>query len=72
MVSVERIVEYADISSEAPLKKDIDKDLKDWLGNNTSIVISDLSIRYRSNLPVCLDGISVHIESGERIGVVGR
>lgn len=72
MVSVERIVEFGGVSSEAPLEKDLDRELKDWPGKNTAIEINDLTTRYRSNLPVCLDGISFQVQAGERLGVVGR
>ena len=31
-----------------------------------------MTVRYRSTLPVCLDGLSFTVGAGERIGVVGR
>ena len=33
---------------------------------------ADLSVRYRSDLPQVLKGISVHIAPGEKVGVAGR
>ena len=70
MVSVERIHEYTQLPSEAPFTLDDDID-ENWPAN-ASIKAKDLSVRYRSTLPVCLDGLSFTIEAAERVGVVGR
>ncbi len=34
--------------------------------------IRDISMRYRENLPPVLQGLTVSIEGGSRVGVVGR
>ena len=70
MVSVERIIEFGNLSPEAPLEADRDRDFKP--DKDTSIKVKNLTTRYRSNLPVCLDGVSFQIEAGQRVGVVGR
>ena len=36
------------------------------------IVFQNVQMRYRKGLPPVLDGISMHIKGGERIGIVGR
>lgn len=36
-----------------------------------SILFSEVSYRYRPDLPLVLDNISLHIRAGERIGIVG-
>lgn len=74
MVSVERIIEFGAIESEALLETDLDENLqvKDWPKRDASITVKDLTIRYRKNLPPALHGISFQIMAGERVGIVGR
>ncbi|KAJ8613210.1 hypothetical protein MRB53_037076 [Persea americana] len=36
------------------------------------IVFKDVEMRYRDGLPLVLQGLSMHVKGGERIGVVGR
>ncbi|KAL7564370.1 hypothetical protein ACA910_001519 [Epithemia clementina (nom. ined.)] len=73
MVSVERILEFGKLDSEAPLECDIDNELakNDWpsAGN---IEYENISVRYRKALPLALRRISFRIPAGARVGVVGR
>jgi len=71
MISVERIIEFGSLPPEAALETDLDKQFKDW-PSDTSITIKNLTTRYRSKLPTCLEGVSFQIEAGQRVGVVGR
>jgi len=71
MVSVERIIEFGSLPPEAPLKTDNDNRFEDW-PSDTSITVKNLTVRYRSNLPTCLEGVSFQVKGGQRIGVVGR
>jgi len=71
MVSVERIIEFGSLPPEASLETNLDDQYKDW-PNDTSITVKDLTVRYRSNLPTCLEKVSFQIEAGQRVGVVGR
>eukprot|EP00978_Attheya_sp_CCMP212_P020023 scaffold56832_cov45-Attheya_sp.AAC.8 len=72
MVSVERVKEFGELPSEAPLVvKEIDDDLVDW-PRDGSIDVKDLTVRYRSSLPPSLKGASFRVESGQRVGVCGR
>ncbi|KAL2945398.1 ABC transporter C family member 4 [Bienertia sinuspersici] len=71
MVSVERIKQFTEIPSEAEWR------LKDRLPplnwpTQGNVVLKDLQVRYRSNTPLVLKGISISIRGGEKIGVVGR
>lgn len=71
MVSVERVSQYTAIASEAPLERKTDNELKDW-PKNGSILMNNVTVRYRQSLPPSLNNISFKITSGQRIGVVGR
>lgn len=73
MVSVERVLAYGNLEPEAPLQKEADKPLleKGW-PDHGSIDFQDLSVRYRSNLPLALEDVSFKIPQGARVGIVGR
>eukprot|EP00547_Thalassionema_nitzschioides_P011899 CAMPEP_0194264536 /NCGR_PEP_ID=MMETSP0158-20130606/47636_1 /TAXON_ID=33649 /ORGANISM="Thalassionema nitzschioides, Strain L26-B" /LENGTH=987 /DNA_ID=CAMNT_0039004779 /DNA_START=1005 /DNA_END=3965 /DNA_ORIENTATION=+ len=71
MVSVERVIGFGNLPSEAELERESDKEIADW-PRDGSIVVEDLSARYRSTLPLSLKGISFEIPSGAHVGVVGR
>ena len=86
MNSVERIVQYFDLDEEAdedtsPSNKDAlvstsDKEnfetlMQSWPSEG-DIVIENITMRYRPELPVVLRGLSLHIRAGDRIGIVGR
>lgn len=71
MVSVERIKQFTNIQSEAEWRK---KDLlppPNW-PNKGNVELEDLQVRYRPNTPLVLKGITLSIEGGQKIGVVGR
>ncbi|VFQ59625.1 unnamed protein product [Cuscuta campestris] len=71
MVSVERIKQFTNIPSEAEWRK---KDLlppPNW-PNKGNVELQDLQVRYRPNTPLVIKGITLSIEGGEKIGVVGR
>ncbi|KAI5064759.1 hypothetical protein GOP47_0019454 [Adiantum capillus-veneris] len=71
MVSVERIGQYIQLPSEAPLTIEGSVPYTDWprLGN---ISMKHLKARYQPNMPFVLKGISLDIVGGQKIGVVGR
>jgi ATP-binding cassette subfamily C (CFTR/MRP) protein 4 len=73
MVSVERVLGFENVPSEAPLELDSDAALvqKGW-PQEGSIDVEQLSVRYRASLPLSLEKVSFHIPSGTRVGVVGR
>ncbi|KAK3824362.1 MAG: P-loop containing nucleoside triphosphate hydrolase protein, partial [Linnemannia elongata] len=71
IVSVERVREYANLTSEA---RDIIPDSKTdptW-PQSGAIELKDYSVRYREGLDLVLKDVSVKIQSGERVGIVGR
>lgn len=70
MNSVERLRYYGtELEQEAPLKT-IDV-RKSW-PEKGEIVFDNVEMRYRAGLPLVLQGLSMHIRGGERIGIVGR
>ncbi|XP_057772118.1 ABC transporter C family member 4-like [Salvia miltiorrhiza] len=71
MVSVERIKQFINIPSEAAWTKLDSLASPDW-PDRGQIDIKDLQVRYRDNTPLVLKGVSLSINGGEKIGVVGR
>ncbi|CAF2747057.1 unnamed protein product [Rotaria sp. Silwood2] len=71
IVSVERVNEYTALKPEAPWEISNKKPPPDW-PNTGEIQINNLSIRYRENLELVLQDITVNIQSGEKIGIIGR
>ncbi|PHU30659.1 ABC transporter C family member 4 [Capsicum chinense] len=71
MVSVERIKQFTRIPSEASWRITNCLPSSGWPYHG-DIEIKNLKVRYRSNTPLVLKGISLRINGGEKIGVVGR
>ncbi|XP_020609632.1 multidrug resistance-associated protein 4-like isoform X3 [Orbicella faveolata] len=70
MTSVERIVEYMNLDSEAPAETDT-KPKDDWPPRG-QIEFDSMSFTYHKGLPDVLHHISCTIKPTEKIGVVGR
>jgi ATP-binding cassette subfamily C (CFTR/MRP) protein 1 len=71
MNSVERVMFYTDnVESEAATETDLDPKSSEWPSRG-EIRIQNASLRYRDG-PLVLKNISVSIQAGEKIGVVGR
>lgn len=71
MVSVERIKQFTRIPSEAEWKKESCLPHPGW-PNKGNIELIGLQVRYRPDTPLILKGITLNIEGGEKIGIVGR
>ncbi|KAB5563095.1 P-loop containing nucleoside triphosphate hydrolase protein [Coniochaeta sp. 2T2.1] len=70
MNAVERILHYGtQLEEEAPLKTIEVR--KSW-PEKGEIVFDNVEMRYRAGLPLVLQGLTMHIKGGERIGIVGR
>jgi ATP-binding cassette subfamily C (CFTR/MRP) protein 4 len=71
--SVERVTEYSSLPAEPALvlEPDATQRIQEW-PRSGSIVVENLSVRYRTSLPLSLNDISFTIEAGQHIGVVGR
>ncbi|KAL8836868.1 MAG: hypothetical protein Q9170_002759 [Blastenia crenularia] len=71
IVSVERVLEYARLPSEAPERVSKNKPKIGWPAHG-AVDIRDYSARYRPGLDLVLKGINLDIKAHEKIGVVGR
>ncbi|KAF7804851.1 ABC transporter C family member 4 [Senna tora] len=71
MVSVERIKQFTVIPSEAEWNIKDRLPPPNWPAHG-NVNIKDLQVRYRPNTPLVLKGITLSINGGEKIGVVGR
>jgi ATP-binding cassette, subfamily C (CFTR/MRP), member 4 len=71
MVSVERVVDFGQIASEAPLELEGDATLRDWPSRG-EIHVKNVSVRYRPTLPYALESVDLIIPAGSRVGIVGR
>ncbi|KAL9234327.1 hypothetical protein vseg_009210 [Gypsophila vaccaria] len=71
MISVERIIQYTKLKSEAPLVIDDHRPPNDWPTTGT-IRFQNLQIRYAEHLPSVLKNISCTFPGRKKIGVVGR
>lgn len=70
-VYLERLLEYGNLPSEAPLVIDDNRPSAEW-PQTGEIKFKEYSTRYREGLDLVLKGISLDINPGEKIGIVGR
>ncbi|KAL9142232.1 hypothetical protein ABFS82_14G155200 [Erythranthe guttata] len=71
MISVERILQYSNLTSEAPLVIEESRPPIDWPHFGT-ICFENLQIRYAEHLPSVLKNITCTFPGRKKIGVVGR
>ena len=72
MSSVERVVHYTtEIEQEAPHGIPDHKPHVSWPAQG-QIVLKDVVLKYRPELPSVLNGLSMHVNAGEKVGIVGR
>jgi ABC-type bacteriocin/lantibiotic exporter with double-glycine peptidase domain len=72
MNSVERIVHYTtEIEQEAPHEIPDQKPSLSWPAQGR-IVLKDIVLKYRPELPLVLKGLSMDVKAGEKVGIVGR
>ena len=72
MNSVERIVYYAcDLEQEPPHESLEQRPRAQW-PRNGKLEINEAVLKYRPELPLVLKGLSMSVEGGEKIGIVGR
>lgn len=71
MISVERILQFSNIPSEAPLVIDDCRPQPEWPVEGR-IELENLHVQYAPSLPMVLQGITCTFPGGNKIGVVGR
>lgn len=71
IVSVERIMEYCELPSEAPSIVEGHRPPAHW-PNEGCVEFKDYSTRYRPELDLVLKNINLSVKSREKIGIVGR
>ncbi|KAM3202809.1 putative ABC transporter C family member 15 [Capsicum annuum] len=71
MISVERILQFSNVRSEAPLIIEKSRPKPDWPLKGR-IEIKDLHVQYSPDLPRVLKGITCTFPAGKKIGIVGR
>ncbi|GAK64527.1 metal resistance protein ycf1 [Moesziomyces antarcticus] len=71
IVSVERVMSYTDLVSEAPYEVPDQTPPEDWPSKG-EVSMQSYSTRYRRELGLVLKKLNLDIQAGERIGVVGR
>ena len=72
MNSVERIVYYArDLEQEKPHEIPENKPSAPWPSDGR-LEIKEAVLKYRPELPLVLKGLTMSVDGGEKIGIVGR
>ncbi|KAE8672240.1 ABC transporter C family member 4 [Hibiscus syriacus] len=71
MVSVERIKQFSAIQPEATWHIEDCLPPPNWPAHG-NVELKELQFRYRPNTPLVLKGITLSINGGEKVGVVGR
>ncbi|KAF3431103.1 hypothetical protein FNV43_RR25833 [Rhamnella rubrinervis] len=71
MISVERILQFTNVPSEAPLVIEKCRPKPEW-PTEGRIELEDLLVQYNPDLPMVLKGITCTFPGGKKIGIVGR
>lgn len=69
MTCAQRVMEYAEMETEDELKKP--NDPENW-PVTSDIYFKDVVMRYRPHLDPVLKGLTYHIKSGQKVGIIGR
>ncbi|XP_060582248.1 ATP-binding cassette sub-family C member 4-like isoform X3 [Ruditapes philippinarum] len=72
MISVERVLDYAKLPSEAQLEVEEEKQPPPSWPQNGQISTDEACLRYSKNGPLVLKDLSFTIRAREKVGIVGR
>ncbi|CAK4299268.1 unnamed protein product, partial [Aphanomyces euteiches] len=70
MVAPERVAEYTNVDQEPPHL--ISGAVAGTWPKDGSITFENVSFRYKPKDPLLLKDVNFHVQSGEKIGIVGR
>ena len=68
--NVERVQYYNDLQIEADPRLPTDPG-PEWPPHG-DLQFQDVQMRYRPDLPLVLDGLTFHVNPGEKVGIIGR
>ncbi|KAJ2589099.1 hypothetical protein IWW49_002655 [Coemansia sp. RSA 1797] len=71
MIQLERVVEYAELPSEAPEVIEDRRPAASW-PDQGMVEFKDYSTRYREGLDLVLKGLSFRVQPNQKVGIVGR
>ena len=71
MNSVERVQEYIDVEQEAKARIPETKPAANWPSQG-AVEFINYSTRYRDDLGLVLDGLTLKMDAGAKVGIVGR
>ncbi|OMO94665.1 hypothetical protein COLO4_16230 [Corchorus olitorius] len=71
MISVERILQFTNLESEAPLVIEDNRPRPEW-PEQGCVEFRNLHVQYRPDLPIVLHGITCTFPGQKKIGIVGR
>lgn len=72
MNAVERIVYYAHDIEQEPPHEILEAEPAALWHSKGKMEIKDAILKYRPELPLVLKGLSMSVQGGEKIGIVGR
>ncbi|XP_030195268.1 canalicular multispecific organic anion transporter 2 isoform X1 [Gadus morhua] len=71
IVAVERVKEYSETKTEAPWVVEDKRPPSDWPPQG-NVEFRDYSVRYREGLDLVLKNLTLSVQGGEKVGIVGR
>lgn len=71
IIAVERVKEYSKTKTEAPWVVESNRAPEGW-PTRGMVEFRNYSVRYRPGLELVLKNVTVHVQGGEKVGIVGR
>ncbi|XP_051014284.1 ATP-binding cassette sub-family C member 3 [Acomys russatus] len=71
IIAVERVSEYSKTETEAPWVVEGNRAPEGWPSRGT-VEFRNYSVRYRPGLELVLKNLTLHVQGGEKVGIVGR
>ncbi|XP_021067908.1 canalicular multispecific organic anion transporter 2 [Mus pahari] len=71
IIAVERVKEYSKTETEAPWVVESNRAPEGW-PTRGMVEFRNYSVRYRPGLELVLKNLTVHVQGGEKVGIVGR